>query len=74
MSVTVDSERSETGTAIKSVRDEMNRVRGHLFGAIEAVGLPERQENAIKGLIRTLTYDAQANLEAVLRGRDDGSR
>ena len=43
-------------------------VRGRLFGAIEAVGLPERQENAIKGLIRQLTYDAQADLEAALRG------
>lgn len=54
--------------AIAEIRDDMNRLRGRLFGAIEAVGLPERQENAVKGLIRQLTYDAQANLEATLRG------
>lgn len=53
--------------AIEQVREDMNRVRGRLFGAIEAVGLPERQENAIKGLIRHLTYDAQANLESTIR-------
>lgn len=54
-------------TAIKDVRDDMNRLRGRLFGAVEAVGLPTKQENAIKGLIRTITYDAQASLESTLR-------
>lgn len=53
--------------AIGDVRDDMNRLRGRLFGAIEAVGLPTKQENAIKGLIRQLTYDAQASLESTLR-------
>jgi hypothetical protein len=53
---------------IQQTRDDMNRLRGRLFQAIEAVGLPERQETAIKGLIRTTTYDAQADLEATLRG------
>lgn len=53
--------------AIQCVREDMNRLRGRLFGAVEAAGLPEKQENAIKGLIRQLTYDAQADLEAVLR-------
>lgn len=54
-------------TAIKEVRDDMNRLRGRLFGAIEATGMPTKQENAVKGLIRQLTYDAQANLEGILR-------
>lgn len=53
---------------IQTVRLEMNRLRGRLFGAIEAVGFPEKQETAIKGLIRTTTYDAQANLESAIRG------
>lgn len=54
-------------TAISSVREDMNRLRGRLFGAIEATGMPQKQENAIKGLIRQLTYDAQGNLEAIIR-------
>lgn len=55
---------------IQSVRDDMNRLRGRLFEAVEAVGLPLKQENAIKGLVRNLTYDAQRNLEATLRQRN----
>lgn len=56
--------------AIKAVRDHMNRLRGNLFGMIEATGVPTKQENAIKGLVRRLTYDAQADLEQVLRNGD----
>lgn len=54
--------------AIATVREDMNRLRGRLFGAIESTGMPEKQENAIKGLVRQLTYDAQGNLESLLRG------
>lgn len=53
--------------AIGKVREDMNRLRGRLFGAIEATGMPEKQESAIKGIIRQLTYDAQANLESIIR-------
>jgi hypothetical protein len=53
--------------AIAQVREDMNRLRGRLFGAIEAAGLPEKQETALKGLVRQQTYDAQANLESILR-------
>jgi hypothetical protein len=49
------------------VREEFNRVRGRMFQAIEAVGLPDKQERAMKGLVRSLTYDAQAGLESILR-------
>lgn len=56
-------------SAIDAVRTDMNRLRGRLFQFAEALGLPGRQETAIKGLIRQLTYDAQANLEATLRGQ-----
>lgn len=52
---------------IAAMRDHMNRLRGRLFGAVEATGMPDKQENAIKGLIRQLTYEAQADLEAALR-------
>ncbi len=53
--------------AIEGVRDGLNRLRGRLFGAIEAVGLPLKQENAIKGLIRSASYDVQSDLESILR-------
>ncbi len=56
-----------TSEAIEQVREDFNRLRGRLFGSIEAVGLPAKQENALKGLIRVTTYDCQANLEQTLR-------
>jgi hypothetical protein len=31
--------------------------------------MPEQQQAAFKGLVRQLTYDAQADLESTLRGR-----
>jgi hypothetical protein len=52
------------------VRDDMNRLRGRLFQAIETIGLPEQQESAIKGVIRTTTYDSQAGLESAIRGEN----
>ena len=58
-----------TEAAITQVREDFNRLRGRLFGAIEVTGMPEQQQAAFKGLVRQLTYDAQAGLESVLRGR-----
>lgn len=52
---------------IKTVRDDMNRLRGRLFQAVESWGRPDVQERAMKGLIRQMTYEAQANLEAMIR-------
>lgn len=56
-----------SGKAIDAVREDMNRLRGRLFGAVEATGMPVKQERAFKGLIRQTTYDAQANLESIIR-------
>jgi hypothetical protein len=53
------------------MRAHMNRLRGRLFQAVEATGVPEKQQVAIKGLIRNLTYDAQADLEALLKEKAD---
>jgi hypothetical protein len=53
--------------AIEAMREDMNRLRGRLFGAIETMGVPEKQEVAAKRLIRQLTYDVQADLEAALK-------
>lgn len=53
---------------ITQIRQGMDRLRGRLFHAVEALGLPERQETAFKGLVRTLTYEDQARLESILRG------
>lgn len=54
---------------INLVREDMNRLRGRLFELVEATGLPARQEDAFKKLIRRMTYDSQAALEAILRER-----
>ena len=52
---------------IQQARDEFGRMRAHLFEMIEAAGLPQRQEDGLKGLIRTITYESQASVEAALR-------
>jgi hypothetical protein len=57
--------------AFEELRHGMDRLRGRLFSTIEAMGLPEKQENAAKGLIRQTTYDCQANLEAAIRQNGD---
>jgi hypothetical protein len=57
-------------TAIQAVRDDMNRLRGKLFGAIEAAGLPQRQEDALKRIIRQQTYATQADVESALRRKE----
>lgn len=53
--------------AIDQTRDHFNRLRGRLFQAVEATGMASKQEDAVKGLIRRLSYDVQAELEATLR-------
>lgn len=57
---------------ITSVRTDMDRLRGRLFETVESWGRPEKQENAMKAVIRRVTYDAQSNLEASLR--EEGHR
>ena len=52
---------------IQQVRDEFGRMRAHLFEMVEAAGMPERQEKGFKGLIRTITYESQATVDAALR-------
>lgn len=53
---------------IPVLRDEMNRLRGKLFMVVEAAGLPVTQEDAVKKLIRQVSYEVQANVESSLRG------
>lgn len=53
---------------VDEVRDQMNRLRGRLFQVVEAVGMPEKQESAAKGVIRSTTYDLQSDLESAIRG------
>ena len=55
---------------IELVVTDMNRLRGRLFQVVESAGLPAKQESALKGVIRSTTYDAQADLESALRGEN----
>ena len=54
-------------TVLQEVRDEFGRMRAHLFEMIEAAACRASQESGLKGLIRTITYDSQASVEAALR-------
>jgi hypothetical protein len=53
---------------IESTRRDLSSLRGELFSLVEAVGMAPRREHALKSCIRRRTYDAQARLEATLRG------
>lgn len=52
---------------ITTLREDMDRLRGRLFQTVESWGRPEKQETAMKGVIRQVTYDSQRELEAALR-------
>jgi hypothetical protein len=52
---------------IRQVRSDMDRLRGRLFQLIELADLPPQKTAAFKGCVRTTTYDAQADLEGLLR-------
>jgi len=56
---------------IVAVRDEFNTLRGHLFEAVEVMGMWPKQEDAFKGMIRGFTYEAQRSIEAKLRKREE---
>jgi hypothetical protein len=58
---------------VTSLRSHMDRLRGRLFQTVEAVGFDGDRERAIKGLIRHLTYDAQADIEQALKERNAGT-
>ena len=49
------------------VHAQMNRLRGHLCGAIEAAGLPERQERGIIATLKTLSYESEKIFVQTLR-------
>ena len=50
----------------------MDRMRGRLAGAFEAMALPEKQELAIIALMKSLSYDTQdAVLDALRRAQAD---
>jgi hypothetical protein len=51
----------------RELRESFDRLRGRTFQVIEAAGLPERQETALKGVIRQQTYTSQAQIESQLR-------
>lgn len=53
------------------VRREMNSLRGRLLSTIEAIGLPERQEKAIKLLIKNTSFQQQFLLEEIVNTMED---
>ena len=60
--------------AVDVLRGDFDRMRGRLFELVEATGMPDRQEEAFKRLIRRLTYDSQGAIEAILRGKEPHAR
>jgi hypothetical protein len=50
----------------QEIHNSMNRLRGRLAGAIEAMGLDERQERSAISLLKSITYDQEAVLVNLL--------
>lgn len=48
------------------LKAEMNRLRGRLCGLIESWGLPEKREEACKGILKQITYDSQERLKDLI--------
>jgi hypothetical protein len=59
----------EAETGVDKMRRDFDRLRGRLFELVEVTGMPSQQEEVFKKLIRRLTYDAQADLEQLMRAK-----
>jgi hypothetical protein len=55
---------------LEGVRQDFDRLRGHLYEFIEAIGMPDRQQDAFKGIIRRESLNVQTRIELRLRGED----
>ena len=63
---------TEVLTAREIAIREMNGLRGRLCTAIEAGGLPKKQERALVTLIKTTSYQSQAVIAELLERLDGG--
>lgn len=52
------------------IRREFNRMRGRLLGFLEAVGMPEKQEEGAKATLKSLSYDAENLIIDLIFGDD----
>lgn len=55
------------------VREEFNSLRGRTLSMIESVGLPRAQEEAIKKMVKNITFQSQFIFEEIvntLEGED----
>ena len=61
------TEVTHTNTQAEHVLDKsFDRMRARLLNVVEASAIPQDQQDAIKRLVKTLSYDAQADiLEAI---------
>ena len=49
-----------------TVSQEFNRLRGRLCGLIESWGLDERRERAMISTLKSLTYDSEKEVKALV--------
>jgi hypothetical protein len=58
---------TEESVIDEAIARTFNRFRGKLCGQIESYGMPERQERGIISMMKNLSYDAEADVKAVVR-------
>jgi hypothetical protein len=52
---------------LKAIEAEFDRMRGRVLGLIESWGLAERQESGCKNTFKSLTYDSQKVITALVK-------
>ena len=50
---------------------EFNNLRGRLCTALESIGLPSRQERAIKMLVKQITYQQESLIKEIVETLDE---
>jgi hypothetical protein len=61
-------------TAREIAIKEFNSVRGRLLSVIESVGMPQTQEEAIKTLIKSFSYQSQAVVAELIDKLEPGDK
>ena len=49
-----------------AIAEEYNRLRGRLCGLVESWGLPEKQERGMIQTLKSLTYDSEKVIKALV--------
>lgn len=56
------------------VREEFNSFRGRMLSAVESIGLPRGQEEAIKKMVKNISFQSQFIFEEIVNTLEGADR